>query len=134
MLEPLLFLLALSAVILAGFMLWTEKFLVPRVVGTVLPPYEVPELIVTNGVLIENRGRATARHVRVALRYPDGSMERIRNLQIIFKGKYKLDGGEQQSFLNLELPLLGAGERIAIYYSGSNKNQPQVTITFDKAK
>ena len=132
--EFLLFAIVVIGALFAGIFFWRERIDVPRVVGTVLPPYDVPELIITNGVLVENRGRARAHNVRIALRYPEGSVERIRNLQILFKGKYEITGGEQTAFLNLEMPELGSGERLTIYYSGSHKSQPQVTITFDRAK
>ncbi len=134
LLDSLLFALVLIALFLAAIIFWRENIFVPRIVETILPPYEVPELIVTSGVLVENRGRAPARRLRIALTYPNGSLERIRNLQILCNSKYQLGGGEHESFLNLQVPQFDAGERLVIYFSGSNKNQPQVKITYDVAK
>lgn len=133
--DSLMFALVLIAIFLAGMIFWRENIFVPHVVETILPPYEIPELIVASGVLIENRGRAPARRLRIALEYPNGSVEKIRNLQIVSDAVCNVSsGGEQEAFLNLDVPQLDTGSSLVIYFSGSNKNQPRVTITFDQRK
>ncbi len=102
----------------------------PNLVWTILPPYEVPELIVMGGVIIENRGRETAHNVKIVLEYENGGADRIRHLQVYSDADYILrGGGEQQSFANLRLRELGAGERVFIYFSGPTRIQPRVTVT-----
>ncbi len=102
----------------------------PNLVSTVLPPYEVPELIVMGGVIVENRGRAAAHNVKIVLEYEPGSADRIRHLQVFSEADYILrGGGEQESFANLRLRELGAGDHIFIYFSGPTRIQPRVTVT-----
>lgn len=107
---------------------------VPELVQTILPPYEVPDLIVMGGVVIENRGRAPANNVKIVLEYDDVSAEKIRHLQVISDAEYILrGGGEQQSFATLRLRQLGAGQKVIIYFSGPNRVQPRVQVTHYEA-
>ncbi len=102
----------------------------PNLVWTVLPPYEVPELIVMGGAIVENRGRGAAHNVKIVLEYEQASADRIRHLQIYSDADYILrGGGEQQSFASLRVRELGAGERIFIYFSGPTRIQPRVIVT-----
>lgn len=102
----------------------------PALVHTVLPPYEVPELIVMGGVLVENRGGASAHNVKIVLEYERAGGDRIRHLQVYSDADYILrGGGEQQSFAMLRLRQLDAGQRVVIYFSGPTRIQPRVTVT-----
>ncbi|OGO33123.1 MAG: hypothetical protein A2Z03_09440 [Chloroflexi bacterium RBG_16_56_8] len=102
----------------------------PQLVQTILPPYEVPELIVMGGVIVENRGRAPANNVKIVLEYEDANTDKIRHLQVVSKVEYILrGGGEQQSFATLRLRQLGPGQSIVIYFSGPTRIQPHVTVT-----
>ncbi len=102
----------------------------PKLVSTVLPAYEVPELIVMGGVIVENRGGATAHNVKIGLEYEQASADRIRHLQVFSDADYILrGGGEHASFATLRLRELRAGERIFIYFSGPTRIQPRVTVT-----
>ncbi len=106
----------------------------PNLVWIVLPPYEVPELIVMSGVIVENRGRGAAHNVKIMLEYEHASADRIRHLQVFSDADYILrGGGEQESFANLRLRELGPGERIFIYFSGPTRIQPRVTVTHYEA-
>jgi hypothetical protein len=102
----------------------------PHLVQTVLPPYEVPELIVMGGVVVENRGRGAANNVKIVLEYDDASTARIRHLQIVSDAEYILrGGGEQHSFATLRFRQLGPGQRVVIYFSGPTRIQPNVSVT-----
>ncbi len=102
----------------------------PKLVHTILPPYEIPELIVTGGVLVENRGESPAHNVKVSLEYEQTTGERIRHLQVYSDVDYILrGGGEQESFANLRLRTLGAGERVFVYFSAPSRIQPRVLVT-----
>ena len=102
----------------------------PQLVHTILPPYEVPELIVMGAVIVENRGRVAANNVKVILEYEEGSTEKIRHLQVVSDAEYILrGGGEQQSFAALRLRQLRPGQRVVVYFSGPTRIQPRVTVT-----
>lgn len=103
---------------------------VPQLVQTVLPPYEVPELIVMGGVVVENRGEAAANNVKIVLEYENAETQKIRHLQVLTDAEYILrGGGEQQSFATLRLRQLGAGQRVVIYFSGPTRILPRVMVT-----
>ncbi len=103
---------------------------VPQLVQTVLPPYEVPELIVMGGVLVENRGQVPANNVKIVLEYENAETQKIRHLQVLTDAEYILrGGGEQQSFATLRLRQLGAGQRVVIYFSGPTRILPHVMVT-----
>lgn len=102
----------------------------PHLVQTILPPYEVPELIVMGGVVIENRGRGAANNVKIVLEYDDASTAKIRHLQVLSDAEYILrGGGEEHSFATLRLRQIGPGQRVVIYFSGPTRIQPNVSVT-----
>ncbi len=99
-------------------------------VYSVLPPYEVPDLIVMGGVVVENRGHAPANNVKVVLEYDSANPETIRHLQVISDVEYiLLAGGDQHSFATIRMRQLGAGQRMVIYFSGPDRVQPGVKVT-----
>ncbi len=102
----------------------------PNLVHIVLPPYEVPDLIVIGGVVVENRGSAPANNVKVVLEYNGATPETIRHLRVVSDVEYiLLSGGDRQSFATIRARQLGAGQRLVIYYSGLGHVQPQVRVT-----
>jgi len=95
----------------------------------ILPPYEIPELIVIGGVVVENRGDAPAHNVKIALEY-DADATRIHHLHVESEVDYILrGGGESHTFATLRVRKLGPGKRIVIYFSGSRPIQPRVVVT-----
>lgn len=103
-----------------------HRSLQPDLKCLILPPYEIPDLIVTGGVVIENRGAAPANNVKIVMEYESADSKRIRHLQVVSDVEYiLLGGGEQQSFATLRLRQLGAGQRLVVYYSGPDKVQPR---------
>ena len=102
----------------------------PELYYFVLPPYEIPDLIVTGGVLVENRGNAPANNVKIVLEYDDADAIRIHHLQVMTDVEYILrGGGERQSFATLRVRKLDPGKRLVIYYSGPRPIQPRVVVT-----
>ncbi len=102
----------------------------PDLVHIVLPPYEVPDLIVTGGVVVENRGNAPAKNVKVVLEYSGANSGIIRHLQVLSDVEYiLLGGGDQFSFATIRARQLGAGQRIVIYYSAPGQIQPRVKVS-----
>ncbi|MBM3129572.1 MAG: hypothetical protein FJ009_13215 [Chloroflexi bacterium] len=103
---------------------------IPELAYLILPPYEIPDLIVMGGVVVENRGAAPAHNVKVALEFPDADTTKIRHLQVLSDVEYILrGGGELQSFATLRVRRLAPGQRLVIYFSGPNRVQPRVTAT-----
>lgn len=100
-----------------------------RLIYMVLPPYEVPELIVTGGVLVENRGTAPARDIRIALAYPDAGTQKIRHLQVMSDVQYvQQSGGESESFVTLAVQQINPNQKLIIYFSGPDRLLPRVTV------
>lgn len=96
----------------------------------ILPPYDVPEIIVIGGVVVENRGNAPAHNVKIVLEYDSADANRIRHLQVVSDVDYIVrGGGELQTFANLRVRQLDPGKRLIIYFSGTNVIQPRVTVT-----
>jgi len=107
-----------------------QRSAAPELKYIVLPPYEVPDLIVIGGVVVENRGNAPANNVKIVLELEDVAMERIRHLQVASDAEYiLLSGGEHQTFATLRVRQLGAGQRLVIYFSGPDRVQPRVKVT-----
>ncbi len=102
----------------------------PNLVHSILPPYEIPDLIVVGCVVVENRGDAPANNVKIILEYEQTDSSRIRHLQVISDDEYILrGGGEHESFATLRLRRLEAGKRVVIYFSGPNRVLPRVSVT-----
>lgn len=96
----------------------------------VLPPYEIPELIVIGAVVVENRGRAPANNVKIALEYDAADATRIHHLHVVSDAEYILrGGGESHTFATLRVRKLDPGKRVVIYFSGSQPIQPRVVVT-----
>jgi hypothetical protein len=103
---------------------------VPELVHTLLPPYEIPDLIVVGALVVENRGRAPAHNIKVVLEYENSTVSKIRHLQVTGDVDYILrSGGDMQSFATLRLARLGPGQKMVIYFSGPDHVQPRVTVT-----
>jgi len=102
----------------------------PDILHLVLPSYEVPDLIVVGGVMVENRGNASAHNVKIVLEFDDSRAEKIRHLQVFTSAEYiLLSGGEEKSFATLRMRELKAKARVFIYFSGPDNLAPRVSVT-----
>ncbi len=96
----------------------------------ILPPYEVPDLIVIGGVVVENRGKAAANNIKISLEYDDTETAKIRHLQVISDVDYILrGGGDLHSFATLRVRRLEPEQKVFIYFSGPNRILPRVIVT-----
>jgi len=124
--------LGIIVVLIAAVALWDNarrRAQVPHLVYMVLPPYEVPDLIVTGGVVVENRGNAPAERVKISLAYPDAAAYKIRHLQILSDVEYvQQSGGESESFVTLTVKQIDPSQKLIIYFSGPNRLFPRVTV------
>lgn len=103
---------------------------VPELLFFVLPPYEVPDLIVIGGVVIENHGRAPANNVKIVLEYDDPKVQHIRHLQVEGDVEYiLLSGGDLHSFATMRVKQFHVGQRMVIYFSGPDRVSPNVKVT-----
>ena len=108
----------------------SKQVQVPELVYFVLPPYEVPDLIVIGGVVIENRGLAPANNVKIVLDYDDPNVKRIRHLQVEGDVEYiLLGGGDLHSFATLRVKQFHVGQRMIIFFSGPDRISPNVKVT-----
>lgn len=104
--------------------------LTPELTYLILPPYEIPDLIVMGGVVVENRGSAPAHNIKIVLEFESADTSKIRHLQVVSDVEYILrGGGELQSFATLRARRLAPGQRVVIYFSGPNRVLPRVTVT-----
>ena len=102
----------------------------PELIHIILPPYEIPDLIVMGGVIVENRGNAPAHNVKIVLEFEYTDTSKIRHFQVVSDVEYILrGGGELQSFATLRVRQLAPGQHLVIYFSGPNRIQPHVTVT-----
>ena len=104
--------------------------LTPDLVCIVLPPYEVPDLIVMGGVIVENRGSAPANNVKIVVEFEDADLDKIRHFQVVSDVEYILrSGGESHTFATLRLRRLAPKQKLVIYFSGLLRIQPRVKVT-----
>lgn len=96
---------------------------------TLLPPYDIPGVIVVSGLLVENRGNKTLNNIRIHVEYEDASSH-IHHVQISADDDYILRGGGTGStFATLRLRHLRPGGRLIMYFSATRAVTPQATVT-----
>jgi len=96
---------------------------------TVLPPYEIPGVIVVSGVLVENRTTHTLNNIRIHVEY-DPAASRIHHIQILSDDEYILrGGGETHSFATLRMRHMRAGGKVVVYFAASRAINPAVSVT-----
>ncbi len=127
------FIWALLILLAAGLILvifWQRELRVPRLVHTRLPPYDVPDVILVGGVMIENRGRAAAPNVKVEIQYGQGDSARIQHMHIASDEPYIMrGGGEQYNFATIRLRELRPGKKLVVYWAAREDFQPHISVT-----
>ena len=101
---------------------------------TILPPYEIPKIIVVSGLIVENRGGKTAHNVCVNIHYDETGSAMIHHMQVVSEEDYVLrGGGEQHRFAVIRLREMSPGSKLFVYMSASDATLPQVSVTsFEK--
>lgn len=95
----------------------------------VLPPYDIPGVIVVSGLLVENLGDQPLHNIRVHVEYEDASSH-IHHIQIIADDEYILRGGGTGStFATLRLRSMRARGRLIVYFAASAPVTPRVAVT-----
>ena len=101
-----------------------------RLVYILLPPYEIPDVIIVGGIVVENHGYAAAPNVKVAITYDDADSSKIHHMHVESDEPYILrGGGEQYHFATIRLRELGAGKKVFVYWAAGDRVQPQVSVT-----
>jgi len=100
-----------------------------------LPPYEIPDIIVVGGIVVENRGRKAAHNVRIALEYDAPDERLLHHLQVVSDVPYIVrSGGDRRSFATIRVQELGPQQRVIIYYSSHDQIAPRVHVSsYEKA-
>lgn len=114
----------------AALAVYLWRYRVPRLVHTLLPPYEVPDVILVGGVIVENRGRAAAPNVRVNIQFEGMLPSKIHHLDVQSAQPYVLRaGGEQFDFATIRFRELSPYSKVFIYWAASDRVQPRITVT-----
>jgi hypothetical protein len=130
MLPWLLLFLLLAGSTAVGLYLWQTRINIPRLSYTPLPPYEVPDVILIGGVVVENRGRRAAPNVKITIRFQDESARTIHHFKVDSLDHAILrSGGEQYNFASVSARSLRAHGTIFIYWVASRDEQPQIAVT-----
>jgi hypothetical protein len=94
-----------------------------------LPPYDIPGVIVVSGLLVENRTTRPLNNIRIHIEY-DPEASRIHHMQIIAGDEYILrGGGETHSFATIRLRQMSAGAQVVVYFAASRPVAPVVSVT-----
>jgi hypothetical protein len=94
-----------------------------------LPPYDIPNVIVVSGLLVENRTALPLKNIRIHIEY-DPSASRIHHIQILSDDEYILrGGGETHSFATLRLRQVRAHGKVVVYFAASRAINPVVSVT-----
>ncbi len=126
-------LLGAFALLLILVFFWRRQLNRPRLTFTVLPPYDIPDMLVVGGVMVQNGGRSAASNVKISVEYDAAELARIRHLAVVTEEEYALrSGGEQFSYATLRLRELGPGHQVFIYVSGPRAATPSVRVTSGK--
>lgn len=122
-------LVILIAVVAAAFYLWQTRFNVPRLTYTLLPAYEIPDVILVSGIIVENRGRKAAPNVKLTIRFEgDGAM--IHHLKLSSSENAVLrSGGERFTFVTVSTRTLRPDGKIFINWAAAKDIHPQTTLT-----
>lgn len=102
---------------------------------TILPPYEIPGIIVITGLLVENRGAEPAHNVRINVSYDGTSVSIIHHMQVMSDENYILrGGGERHAFATIRLRQMSPGSKVFVYMATSDTVAPEVKVSsFEKA-
>ncbi len=125
-------LLALIAAAIAGgaYYFWQTRFNIPVLMHTQLPPYEIPDVILVGGVVVENRGRKPAPNVKITIQFDPQEATMIHHLQV--KGAENAilrSGGERHNFATVSIKTLPPKGTLILYWAAARAIVPKITLT-----
>lgn len=126
----LLLALVLVAIAAAAYYYWQTRQNIPQLTYTQLPPYEIPDVILISGVLVENRGRRPAPNIKIAIEFSGDHAPMIHHMQVASSENAVLrSGGERHTFANISAKQLRPRGKIVVYWAAAQNVQPQITVT-----
>ncbi|NOZ05334.1 MAG: hypothetical protein GXP41_03130 [Chloroflexi bacterium] len=113
-----------------GFWQWLTGSGSPDLHYFILPPYEIPDIIVMEGVVVENRGQAPAYNVRITLEYDQPVDRLLHHLRVISEAPYIVrSGGDKQPSATIRLQQLSSHQRVIVYFSSHDQIAPRVKVS-----
>lgn len=98
-----------------------------------LPPYDIPEMAVVSGLLVENQGTQAEHDIYVELAFPEGHV--ISHMEVSSDAPLDIEGGTpRDSRVALRLPELSAGSRVVLYVAGHSPAVPEVVVAVQAAR
>lgn len=95
----------------------------------ILPPYDIPGVIVVSGVLAENRTNKSVNNIRIHIEY-DPTEAHLHHIQIVSDDEYILrGGGEGNTFATVRLRQVRPGGRVVVYFAATKPIDPKVEVT-----
>jgi hypothetical protein len=123
-------LLIFVAAFLTLMLYWQREINIPHLTFTALPPYDVPDVILVGGVIVENRGRAPAHNVKVEVSYDAEGSVRIQHMHVESEEPYILrGGGEQFNFATIRLRELRPHNKLFLYWAAGQEFKPRIHVT-----
>jgi hypothetical protein len=130
MLPWLVLAIILIAAAAAAYYYWTTRLNIPQLTYTLLPPYEIPDVILVGGVLVENRGRRSAPNIKIAIQFEGDAAQVIHHMQVAGGDHAVLrSGGERHTYANISAPQLRPRGKIVVYWAAAQNVQPNIVVT-----
>lgn len=130
MLPFLIFLLLVIIAAAVAYYYWQTRLNIPQLSYTPLPPYDIPDVILVGGVLVENRGRQPAPNVKITIRFEGQAATMIHHMKVQSAENAVLrSGGERYSFATISARSLHPHGKIFIYWAAARDVQPEINVT-----
>lgn len=130
MLPWLIFAILLVALVVAALYYWQTRYNIPQLVYISLPPYEIPDVILVGGVMVENRGRQTAPNIKISIQFEGESAPMIHHMKVSSaENAVVRSGGERHTFANISARALRPHGRIFVYWAAAQDIQPSINVT-----
>lgn len=130
MLPWLLLAIIVVAIAAAAYYYWQTRVNLPLLTYTPLPPYEIPDVILVGGVLVENRGRQPAPNLKIAIRFEGTNAPMIHHMQVQSAENAVLrSGGERHTFAEISARSLRPHGKIVVYWAAAQDVQPRIVVT-----
>lgn len=130
MLPWLLLAIILIALAAAALYYWQTRLNIPQLIYTPLPSYEIPDVILVGGVLVENRGRQPAPNIKIAIQFEGKDAPMIHHMKVQSAENAVIrSGGERHTFANISARSLRPHGKIVVYWAAAQDVQPQISVT-----
>lgn len=126
----LLLAVVLIAIAASALYYWQTRQNIPQLTYTQLPTYEIPDVILISGVIVENRGRQPAPNIKIAIEFGGDKAPMIHHMYVASSENAVLrSGGERYTFANISAKQLRPRGKIVVYWAAAQNVQPQIAVT-----